>query len=843
MEEIRSFYVNLYSDRDQDLNDVDLDTLLSGYNIPRLANNEKLNIDKPITKAEILESLKSCKNNKTPGTSGFTVEFFKFFWKDLGDFLFRSYTCAFEKGELSISQKLGVISLLPKGDKPRQFLKNWRPISLLNVSYKILSGAIAGRIKSVLPNIIHENQKGFLSGRFIGENTRLMYDMIQICNEKNIPGLLLLIDFEKAFDSLSWKYLVKVMKFFNFGENIIRWIKIFCNDFKLCVSQNGFSSSFFKIGRGCRQGDPVSSYIFLLCVEVMAIMIRNNHNIQGIKVCDHEYKILQYADDTALLLDGSEHSLQNALTLIGQFAKFSGLKPNYSKTVCIKIGPLRYSNMKLCKNFNLTWSQEPFKFLGITFSVNLTDMEDLNYLPKLKEINNLIKSWSRRMLSTNGRITVVKTILLPRIVHLFISLPNPRENLIRELEKLLFSYIWNRKNDRIARKTIIQDYKHGGLRMVCVRSFIKSLKVTWIRRILHAAESISWYRLLFDMLPLHFKLFTNLGNELLKNNLNKISNRFWKDVFQSYYDLRKLVEKDNHLFEPLWYNNAFLINGKTLGFNEWIRRGIFFTYDLMNENGNLHSYNEFCYKFNFFPPFTIYYGIISCIRKKGWQFDMNLFQQNQPHFPAHIRILFKNHRGSRDFYDLFIRNFYFKPKSEKKWENEFQHEESSLWWESVNLNIKKLSNDCILKWFQYRITHRILGTNLLLHKIGLKDSNLCDFCQNFSESIPHLFIDCIFSMTLWSNVKIWLQSQFHINVNFGRKEILFNAQDQGNSLNVIVCLVKHYIYKQKLSKCLPSFQGAKQYIFNYVKCEQYIHKTNLQYEKFVTKWGWLNLNM
>ena len=117
-------------------------------------------------------------------------------------------------------------------------------------------------------------------------------------------------------------------------------------------------------------------------------------------------------------------------------------------------------------------------------------MEDLNFIPKLQEIKSLIKSWSRRLLSTNGRITEVKQVLLSRLVHLFIALPNPKESFIKELEKLLFSYIWGFKTERISRKTIIQDYGFGGLWMVCLRSFIKSLKITWIRRLINEKDDI-----------------------------------------------------------------------------------------------------------------------------------------------------------------------------------------------------------------------------------------------------------------------------------------------------------------------------------------------------------------
>ena len=112
-------------------------------------------------------------------------------------------------GNLSITQRQGIITCIPKDNKPKQFLKNWRPLTLLDTVYKIGSGSIANRFKSVLNDIISNDQTGFLKGRFIGENTRLIYDMLQYTEENDIPGLLILIDFEKAFDSLSWTFIHK----------------------------------------------------------------------------------------------------------------------------------------------------------------------------------------------------------------------------------------------------------------------------------------------------------------------------------------------------------------------------------------------------------------------------------------------------------------------------------------------------------------------------------------------------------------------------------------------------------------------------------------------------------
>lgn len=104
--------------------------------------------------------------------------------------------------------------MLPKGDKARHYIKNWRPITLLTTVYKIASGCIAARFKKYLHKLINPGQTGFMSNRYIGENTRLIYDIMQYTEDEEILGLLLLIDFEKAFDTLSWNFIQQTLDFF-----------------------------------------------------------------------------------------------------------------------------------------------------------------------------------------------------------------------------------------------------------------------------------------------------------------------------------------------------------------------------------------------------------------------------------------------------------------------------------------------------------------------------------------------------------------------------------------------------------------------------------------------------
>ena len=135
---------------------------------------------------------------------------YKVFWEDIEGYLLNAQNGAYEKRCLSISQRRGlIITLLPKKNKPANLLKNWRPITLLNCDYKIAAKSIANRIKKFLPNIINNDQTGFLKNRFIGENIRLIESIINHTNMEQIPGLLLFVDFEKAFDSIEWSFIEK----------------------------------------------------------------------------------------------------------------------------------------------------------------------------------------------------------------------------------------------------------------------------------------------------------------------------------------------------------------------------------------------------------------------------------------------------------------------------------------------------------------------------------------------------------------------------------------------------------------------------------------------------------
>ena len=217
----------------------------------------------------------SFQTNKSPGNDGIPIEFYKRCWNLISQPFLESVSESFEKGEMSNSQKQAVITLIEKKGKDRCLIENWRPISLLNVDAKILSKVIATRIKKVLPDIIHHNQSGYVSDRYIGETVRSIFDIMDFTDKENIPGLLIFIDFQKAFDTLEWSYLYKCLEAFNFGGEFIRWVRTFYQNIQSCVINNVTASDYFNLERGVRQGDPLSPYLFILAVETELVSPRS----------------------------------------------------------------------------------------------------------------------------------------------------------------------------------------------------------------------------------------------------------------------------------------------------------------------------------------------------------------------------------------------------------------------------------------------------------------------------------------------------------------------------------------------------------------------------------------
>lgn len=311
---------------------------------------------------------------------------------------------------------------------------------MLNCDYKIAAKSIVTRLIKVLPHLVNNDQTGFLKGRFIGENIRLINSVIDYAEKQNIPGLLLFVDFEKAFNTLEWTFVEKTLSFYNFDESIISWIKLLYTDITSCVQNNGWSSDFFQLGRGVRQGCPLSPYLFILCVEILASAVRNNDRIKGICISETECKISQYADDTTLILDGTGISAKHSLGMLDSFAEISGLKVNYEKTEALWIGSFRLQKRKIEINKNILWSYCKANALGVCLSTIKEESALLNFQEKKENISKIVENWQFRRLTLLGKITVIKSLLASQLVYILSPLPTP-SGYLKEINSLLYKFI------------------------------------------------------------------------------------------------------------------------------------------------------------------------------------------------------------------------------------------------------------------------------------------------------------------------------------------------------------------------------------------------------------------
>ena len=268
-------------------------------------------------------------NNKSPGLDGLSTNFYKHFWPIIGPDLTQIYNYAYDHGQLSLSQRRGVISLLfKKGDWTK--LQNWRPITLLNTDYKILTKALSNRLKNTLSSIIHTDQKACIPGRTINDNLRLIQDAIAYANETNTPLALISVDQLKAFDRVSHDFLFKTLDKFGFGPDFQQWIKTLYTEVTSSVKVNSWLTAFIPIERGLRQGCALSMPLYVLTAELLATHIRLHPGIQGLQHPQAQPRISQYADDTTLLLT-DDNSITHAFEIFKNYEKASGAKINLQK--------------------------------------------------------------------------------------------------------------------------------------------------------------------------------------------------------------------------------------------------------------------------------------------------------------------------------------------------------------------------------------------------------------------------------------------------------------------------------------------------------------------------------
>jgi len=448
------FYADLFS---QEPTDMESQQALFSYVTSRLSEPEQASCEGPLSLAEASEALRLSNRNKAPGPDGLSVEFYAHFWHQLGEILISVFNLAIVKGELPASMKASVTRLVHKKDDKRN-LKNWRPISLLNVDYKICSKAISLRLAKVLGSIVDPDQTCSIPGRSIFSNLALLRDTLAFIERTNEKGILVSLDQEKAFDRVDRSFLLNLLNLFGFGPWFRACIDTLYRGAYMQVLVNNFLSNPIPLARGVRQGDALSPMLYVLCVEVLACKIRANNDIEGFLLPGAgglQFKVCQYADDTTAFVK-NEKSLFALFDAISQFERGSGAKLNRSKTEALWLGAWKD---RLDQPLGLSWVRK-IKILGVFFGT--LNVERENWEPRISKLDKCTSAWKKRSLSLIGKVLILNILGLSKLFFVSSVLTPPRWVYDR-VNSIVWPFLWGSRVETVARRTLICSVSNGGL--------------------------------------------------------------------------------------------------------------------------------------------------------------------------------------------------------------------------------------------------------------------------------------------------------------------------------------------------------------------------------------------
>uniref|UniRef100_A0A670JHB3 Reverse transcriptase domain-containing protein n=1 Tax=Podarcis muralis TaxID=64176 RepID=A0A670JHB3_PODMU len=346
------------------------------------------------------------------------------------------------------------ITLIPKLEHDRSDVKNYRPISLLNVDYKILANILANRLKKVLTEYIHKDQAGF-HGRHMKDNIRNITDILERLEAKrNCKVLLMFIDAEKVFDNISWLFMERNLERIEVGQELLNSIKAIFFEQKAKIIVNNVVSEEIRIEKLTRQGCPLSPLLFISVLKVLLNMLRKEEEVKGIVVGSKQYQFKAFADDLVLTSQDPETSAIKALEMIQEFEQVAGFKLNKSKTKVLDKNLDNNERRIFIEKTGLTFLKK-VKYLGVKLTAKNLKLYKDNYVKEWNKIKINLEIWTNLKLSLMGRISVIKMNVLPKMLFLFQTLPIiDNIKCFKEWQKELSNFIWQEKKPRIKYKLL-----------------------------------------------------------------------------------------------------------------------------------------------------------------------------------------------------------------------------------------------------------------------------------------------------------------------------------------------------------------------------------------------------
>ena len=828
--EVQNFFKKLYEK--QKCNNVELNRVVGALK-RKLNDADKAWCEKKVEVEEVEIALKALNKEKSPGKDGLTAEFFQQFRTYLVPILCKIIENVERGGNLPENFKQGIITIVYKNKGGRENLKNYRPISLLNTDYKILTKVLANRLKTIIDTIIGKTQTYSIPERNIHDTIITLEEINRYMGDRE--GIWLGLDLEKAFDRVEHNFLYSVMEKLGFGKNFVRWIKELYVDAKSQIKCNGNLSESFEIGRSVRQGCPLSALLFCIAVEPLAELIKNDEEIVGIGLEGEEKnKILLYADDINVTIK-SEKDLDKIMMHIKTYEEASGAKVNKEKSVVTYYGDA----IKKKKERGFVNVQGERKTLGVYIGGNTEVANKKTWNEIVSKIKNTLNLWKLRGLLLRGRIAVVNALVVSKVNHALstCALPLWASN---EINTTIDSFVWRGKASSIAHKTLMGGKKQGGLAIVDLKTKQEALRIKTAGKFLAQEVELTWRSFFRE----HLRCFGYRSEVNFLRRFPKSAYEhtpaFFREVLDAWYQVLPLTvpecgTRGRVLQLPFLSSPYFKHKGREIVNGVLDEAGISQVKHIVNRKGEIDGdlvmgrLKGKNIKFRSDVVKKCIWKISMCI-KKEWNNLIKLCDVPMQDDAVEILLCLGekrtniSHATTKVIYHTLLQTRIQTPTSEKTWSNIFPNQNSINIWQ--NIDIKHTPHT--IHNLDFKIRHRRIFTGIILHQIcKTKYVRKCCVCEEEDEDQEHIFLECKDLDCFMEKLETLLKNKCQTDIKCSEKKwtFLFGVKEKKNNelmnlANMILAFARQAVFARRN---YALYEGLKKDVWPIFTCSLKAH--------------------
>ncbi|KAJ9678120.1 hypothetical protein PVL29_022881 [Vitis rotundifolia] len=685
-------------------------------------------LESPFTEEEIYKAIFQMDRDKAPRPDGFTIAVFQDCWEVIKEDLVRVFAEFHRSGIINQSTNASFIVLLPKKSMSKK-VSDYRPISLITSLYKIIAKVLAGRLKGVLHETIHSTQGAFVQGRQILDAVLIANEIVDEKKRSGEEGVVFKIDFEKAYDHVSWDFLDHVLEMKGFSHRWRKWMRGCLSSVSFAVLVNGNAKGWVKASRGLRQGDHLSPFLFTLVADVLSRMVlraEERNALEGFRVGRNRTRVshLQFADDTIFFSSTREEDILTLKSVLLVFGHISGLKVNLDKSNIYDINLGQDHLFRLAELLNCKASGWPILYLGLPLGGNPKACGFWD--PVIERISSRLDGWQKAYLSFGGRITLIQSCLTHMPCY-FLSLFKIPASVAARIERMQRDFLWSRvgegKRDHLVSWDVVCIPKaKGGLGLGRISLRNSALLGKWLWRFPRKGSAL-WHQVILSIYGLH-------SNGWDANTFVRWSHRCpWKaiaQVSQEFFKFTRFVVRDGEriqFWEDLWWGD------QPLGVR-YPRLLSVVTDKNIPIASILGSTRPFSWNFNFRRNLSD--SEIEDLESLMWSLDSLHLSPSGPDMRS----------WSLSPLGLFtVKSFFLTLSQIHGLPSDFPTR--IVWNSQVPLKVKS---------FVWLVAHKKVNTNGMLQlrrPYKALSPDICMMCMKHGETVDHLFLHCPLMMGLW----------------------------------------------------------------------------------------------